>query len=157
MDRTTETPQPRLTKKRSREKMIFNEADLLPGAGTKTVIVDVHEPVAFEEMDDAANYNSAMELNFVNTTLGDMGPPTAWLPTHPDTKATTSNGGPESASTFFAPPAREESFETYIEAPRADTDSFLNTASNNPIETTLLRKTSNEWHGFASMDAGRMN
>jgi len=49
------------------------------------------------------------------------------------------------------------SFGVIIDAPRAETDSFLVTSSNNPIPVGKVQRRSQEWHGFASQDAGRMN
>ena len=66
---------------------------------------------------------------------------------------TTTNEGEE----FFSPPDREDSFGVIIDAPRAETDSFLVTSSNNPIPVGKVQRRSQEWHGFASQDAGRMN
>ena len=70
-------------------------------------------------------------------------------------------GGPESVmegtDAMFEPPEREDSFGAFIEAPRAETDSFLLTSSDNPIQTGIIKRPSHEWHGFASQDAGRMN
>jgi len=65
----------------------------------------------------------------------------------------TKQNGPET----FTAPDREDSFEAFIEVQRADTDSFLLTASDNPITYTHMKRPSNEWHGFASQDAGKMN
>ena len=63
-------------------------------------------------------------------------------------KRTSSQEGQSATANFFQPPLREDSFETYIQAPRADTDSFIHTASDNPLAHGIERKNSNEWHGF---------
>ncbi len=81
-----------------------------------------------------------------------------------ESKKTRTPEGPESKSDDEREDEEEEggrkrsrSFEVCINAPRAETDSFLNTASNNPLKTGKLRRNSHEWHGFASQDSGRMN
>ena len=79
-----------------------------------------------------------------------------------ESKSTRSPEGPESKSDDEDEEEeggrkRSRSFEVCINAPRAETDSFLNTASNNPLKTGKMRRNSHEWHGFASQDSGRMN
>lgn len=73
---------------------------------------------------------------------------TTTRPTGKNSFKRTSQEGQSATANFFQPPLREDSFETYIQAPRADTDSFIHTASDNPLAHGIERKNSNEWHGF---------
>jgi hypothetical protein len=143
--------------------------------GETSEYVTSSEPSSFVDGENARVEYNHLEESLGGVTTGSsssisMGPPDALAAsghigggggtqtnTEVDDVGPEFEGKTEMDGEDFSPPEREDSFGAIIDAPRAETDSFMVTSSDNPIAVGKVAQLSHEWHGFASQDAGRMN